>query len=817
MARGRDTRITLSVGSLGEADLPVRALAGEEELSRPYWFEVETWTASGGPLALEDLLGQPAAIGLRGPGGEERVVSGVVARAELAEVAARRPFYRIRIVPRLELLRLRVRSRVFQDQSAPKIVASVLDEMRVPHRLSLSGSYPRRELVAQYRESSLAFVCRLLEAEGIWYRFEEGSDGEVVVLGDGSTAFADLPGGTALPFSVHRPDEHLPEHLFRLGRVVCVVPETSTQADFDFEHPALSVSGTEGPVGARSEVFEYPSGHRDPSAAARAAAKRLEALRVPLDGWEGAGTCVRLAPGLVLEPEDPPDPAAAQRLVAVRVRHRGRQEESPGGEIERRYENELTAVPASVPYRPPRRTPRPVLAGLQTAIVAAPSGEEIHVDVHGRIKVHLHWDREGPSDDGASCWVRTVQDWAGPGHGALWIPRAGQEVVLRFLEGDPDRPLVEGAVYDGERRPPAQLPHEKTQSVLRSDSSPGGGGYNELRLEDARGEERVHVHAQRDALVEVEHDERRKVHGQAKLAVGNDRTQAVRGFQALRVEGNDASTVAVQQTLNVAGQRETRVEASHAETVLGAQAVAVGAEQNIQLAGAKVVMVKAAAALNVGGAYMVSVGGLLNFAVGGARLEEVGGERLLSVGGDHRIDVAGSCEQKVGGDAERTVAGSYVSTAGTGEESFQVVTTKVAGQITLGGKKLELSADDALTLAVGGKKLWAASASGTVLKVKSLSVQGDEIAFKGGSITKEAPASAADQKTEDLKQFPVELELVDQDGEPLEGEPFRVEFPDGTLVDGVTGPHGKTTVFGTAEGQAKVSFPRLDGKAWDKA
>ncbi len=173
--------------------------------------------------------------------------------------------------------------------------------------------------------------------------------------------------------------------------------------------------------------------------------------------------------------------------------------------------------------------------------------------------------------------------------------------------------------------------------------------------------------------------------------------------------------------------------------------------------------------------------------------------------------------QKVGGDAERTVAGSCVMTAGAAEESFQAVAANVASQITLGGKELKLSADDALTLAVGGKKLWAATTSGTVLKVKSLSIQGDSITFKGASLKKEAPASAEDVKAKELKQFPVEIELVDQDGKSLEGEPFRVEFPDGTLVDGVLGPLGKATVVGTSEGQAKVSFPRLDGKAWDKA
>jgi len=491
------------------------------------------------------------------------------------------------------------------------------------------------------------------------------------------------------------------------------------------------------------------------------------------------------------------------------------------------YRNRFRALDATAPFRPTRRTPRPVMGGPQTATVVGPSGEEIHVDGegHARIKVQFHWDRKGKRDDRSSAWVRLAQAWAGPGFGALIVPRIGQEVLVRFLEGNPDRPLVSGAIYNGQNAPPVQLPDDRTCSTLRSDSSPSNGGYNELRLEDAKDQERIHLHGQKDERIEVVNDKRQRVGGNEDLRVDKDRSQTVKGMQSLEVKENDASEIQGSKAATITHDRSTRVYADHREQIGGSSSVTVGGSRALTVLSVSTELVGAASALTIGGAYTVQVAAAVNEAVGGAKLVTVGGARIeivgasrdenvgkdaqVTVGGDYATEVVGAVKVSVGKDLSEDVAGA------TGIE-----TPKPASWVA---RKFQLEADD-VSIIVGGKKAFSLKSSGNVqVAGASVTVTGSAVTLKGASIAKsggEGPSGGSAQ-VKQLKPLPgdrahVQIQLKDQHGKPMANEPFRVELPGGKTRAGKLDGSGRASVPGAKEGAAKVTFPNLDKNAWKK-
>jgi type VI secretion system secreted protein VgrG len=395
-------------------------------------------------------------------------------------------------------------------------------------------------------------------------------------------------------------------------------------------------------------------------------------------------------------------------------------------------------VAADVPWRPERRTPRPTVPGPQTAVVTGPPGEEIHTDAHGRIKCQFHWDREGRRDDASSCWIRVAQAWAGQGWGALYLPRIGHEVVVEFLEGDPDRPLVTGSVYNGANAPPIDLPGEKTRSTLRSASSPGSNGSNELRFEDAAGHEEVYLHAQRDLSIVVEHDKDQWVGGNEQLLVEKDRARQVGGNQTLQVDKDDSTTVGGSQTLAVTGNRATTVGGNHDEKVAGAQSISVGATRNLVVALASTESVGLAKSLSVGGAYAVTVGAAMNELVGGVKAEEVGGSRSETIGGKKSETVGGSRTLDVGGDLGEAVGGKRTLnvakdlTVNVGGALRQTV----AKACTIKAKQIVLSADDQISFKVGSATFQLKKNGDVVIKGGKVQVKASgDIVLKGSKVT----------------------------------------------------------------------------------
>ena len=342
---------------------------------------------------------------------------------------------------------------------------------------------------------------------------------------------------------------------------------------------------------------------------------RLEEVRARAERLRGATNSRRLEPGRTLEIAEHPVDALNGELLVLSVTQHGDQQELLLGGASRKgakresYRSRFVCQKKDVPFRPERRTPRPRAYGAETATVVGPQGEEIYTDNFGRVKVQFHWDREGARNERSSCWMRVTQAWAGPGWGALYLPRIGHEVVVEFHDADPDRPIVTGSVYNGANPPPVQLPGDKTKSTLKSATSPGGGGANELRFEDAAGSEEVYLHAQKDLKVAVENDRTEQIGANDRLTVQGDRSVAVRGNQTLQVTKNDTTTIGASQTVQIGGSRTVTVAAAHTETIGASQTISVGAAQAMSVGGAAAEPIGGAKALTVGAAYAVTSAG----------------------------------------------------------------------------------------------------------------------------------------------------------------------------------------------------------------
>ncbi|HZN95217.1 MAG TPA: type VI secretion system tip protein TssI/VgrG, partial [Myxococcales bacterium] len=615
----------LTAGSLAPDQLFVTSFEAVEALSQPFRLEVGFFPLDGEPLDLQELVGKDASLLVPAPAGDRWFHGEIHAARALGEHGGRLR-YQLRIGPKLCRLELIRQSRIFQEKTVAEVVKAVLDEGAVEQRAALTGSYPKLEYCVQYRESDLAFVSRLLERDGIFYFFEHSDSAHTLVLGDGDNAFADMAGGEVLP---HRLEGQTPEEEYFSEAVEIHRLRTDAVVlkDFDPLRPALDVSGRD--ADGKIELYDYPAEVDAPGTAGKRATARLQERGQGKLTLDVRTHCPRLWPGALFSLADHPEDRFNRKLLAVEVRHWGKRRESLGEPeaFASTYRNEVRCLPKETPFRPARRTPRPTVGGLQTAIVAGAAGEEIHPDEHGRVKVQFHWDRQGGKDDKSSCWIRVAQSWGGPGFGALYLPRIGQEVLVRFLEGNPDRPLICGSVYNGEQPPAAKLPGDKTQSTVQSSSSPGGSGSNELRFEDAAREEWISLHAQKDLLVETVNDKGQEVRRDEQLEVKNDRSREVGRHLSHEVTQHDFTEVVKNQDSTIQGKRTAEVAEWESETVDGSQSITIAGQLSVSAQDVIRETVTLAKSLHVGAAMSTMVGVGYSVAVGLVKAETIAGTR----------------------------------------------------------------------------------------------------------------------------------------------------------------------------------------------
>ncbi|MFL5359305.1 type VI secretion system Vgr family protein [Archangium sp.] len=824
MSQTRAPAFAFKVGSLEAEGLSVSHFSGREGLSRPYEFQVGFHSLEDEPLEARELLGAEALLTVPLPEGKTRHVHGRVCRLDALGQQGGRWRYQAWVVPQLWWLTRVKHSRIFQEKTVPQIVKAVLEEGGVKVKLSLSGSYEAREYCTQYRETDFAFVSRLMEWEGLFYFFEHSEEGHVLVVGDKPNVHEALPGGAKLPLRENDGRVEEGEYLSSLQRVHRLRPGKVHLKDYDFQKPSLDVSGKTQDTGngqGELEVYDYPGEYVAPAVGKGAAKVRLEEAVQAARTLEGEGVCPRLTAGYRFEVED--EGTHSGEYVVVEVAHSGRQPETPGGReaLGQLYRNSFKCMPASVPYRPRRTTPLPHIPGLQTATVVGSSGEEIHTDEHGRIKVQFHWDREGQRDDKASCWVRVGQTWGGPAWGALYLPRIGQEVVVRFLEGNPDRPLIAGTVYNGGNPTPYALPDDKTKSTLKSASSLGSDGFNEFRIEDAAGQEEIFTHAQKDEDLVTENDKDQEVRGYEDLLVKKDRSITVEGNAYLDVARDDDSAIGGNQTLEVRSDRSTTTRGSQNESVDGNQSIAIGKNTVITIEQAASTTIGAAAALTIGGEYSINVGLSLNEAVGGLKSQQIAGAHKEYVWGSRQESVAGDSSIQVGSDFNTDARGGLQQL--TGNDCEFHIENKSSIQVNSGSvwlaKSVGLKADT-FSVIVNEKLVLKAEKSGAVKFFgKTITLEGSSIKMAGAKVQKLGAGSLQSQSikpndapavADDSPESFVELTLKTSDGETLANQKFELHLPDGTVKKGTLDSAGYAKVQGVRPGQCTVVLPELE-------
>lgn len=640
------------VSPLGPEVLRCGAVTVTEELGRPFEVELDLLSPSGS-LTFDDLLGQPAAVSIALPGGARRFFHGLVARFALTGWAGSFATYRATLRPWLWLLSRTADCRIFQGKTVPEIVKQVFrDRGFTDFDDALGGSYEPREYCVQYRESDFAFVSRLLEQEGIYYFFRHEAGKHVLVLADSQGSHAAAAGYGVIPY--HPPGENVlreEDHVTEWTLFQEIQPGVCALNDFDFERPKAGLL-VKAPfqrkhAHAGLEVFDYPGDYGATGLGEARARTRIEELQAQFERAAGRGNPRGLAVGSLFSLSGHPRADQNREYLVVAATHRvdaQAYESAAAAGAGSGYECTFDAAPSRQPFRPPRRTPRPVVQGPQTAVVVGKAGEEIWTDRYGRVKVQFHWDREGRSDEQSSCWVRVAQVWAGKGWGGLHLPRIGQEVVVDFLEGDPDRPLVTGRVYNADNMPPYDLPANQTQAGLKSRSTKGGGPdhCNELRFEDQKGAELLTLHAERNQAISVENDEAH--------AVGHDRRKTVGNDETTEVKANRTETVGKDEKVTVGANRTGSVGQDESLDVGGSRTESVGRDETLEVGDNRQVTVGKRDALTVGTTLAVEAGDQIVLTAGAASLTMKKNGDIVLRGNNITIEGSGKISVKASKD-----------------------------------------------------------------------------------------------------------------------------------------------------------------------
>lgn len=561
---------------LGPNALIVESLSGSEGLSQPFQFELSLLSEQR-DVAFDKIVGQRVSLKLDLVDGMpmHRHINGFVARFRQERSDKLYTYYTATVVPWLWFLSRSADCRIFQEKTAPEIIKQVFkDRGMTDFEDKLSGSFPKLTYCVQYRERDIDFVSRLMEEFGITYYFKHTSDRHVLVLANAKSSYETLPHQTRVRY---KEDARTDSMADAAGLVTGlhleqeVNPGKYTHTDYNFEQPQAdltSVTPTGIQVGGNHtfEIYDYPGRYPELGIGETLSRLRMEEHEAVKRIAHGRGTCRAFVPGYLFDLAGHPREDVDGNYLLVQVWHNARSGELGGGG-ELAYTNTFAMIRSEVPFRPAQRTPKPIVRGPQTGVVVGPKGEEIYTDKHGRVKVHFHWDREGKRDDNSSCWVRVSQQWAGAGFGGMCIPRIGQEVIVSFLEGDPDQPIIIGRVYNADQMPPFTLPGKKSVSGIKSNSTPGGGGSNELHLDDTKGSESVYLHAQKDYTTDVENNMTTTVKVDQTNTVKGKQTETITGDQTVTVEsGNQAISVnSGNQTITVkAGAQSISVDAGGA-------------------------------------------------------------------------------------------------------------------------------------------------------------------------------------------------------------------------------------------------------------
>jgi type VI secretion system secreted protein VgrG len=691
----QDRRLLRVDTVLGHDHVLLVSVHGRDSLSACFSYDLEL--ASTDPaIKPDDLLGTAATIWLNDGAGLSMPVNGIISRFTVVQRAAREiSIYRVRLVPSLWLLTRTSDCRIFQDKTVPQIVDIVLGDYGISQKAwRLHGEHRKHDYCVQYRESAYDFICRLLEEEGICFFFLHDDRKHTVVFTDNNRGLAKCS-TSRIVFSSDAGVlggiwEWESAYQFRSGKWAL--------SDYNFETPSTNLTTdkkTINPVLAKQsfEMFDYPGRYEATGPGATLAKLRIEYEESAYQEVIGESACIGFAAGTYFTVANAHGQDAGKEYALRSVEHTAEdwslvaQDAKPAS-----YANRFRCAPRSVPYRPEMKTHRPRIHGTQTAVVTGPAGDEIFTDKYGRIKVQFYWDRQGKKNDQSSCWIRVAQSWAGRNFGTWFLPRIGQEVVVTFLEGDPDRPLVVGSVYNAEQMVPFALPANKTQSGLRTHSSLGGtaANFNEFRFEDKKGSEQVFLHAEKNLDTEVEHDATHWVGHDETTTIDHDRTEHVKHDETITIDNNRTETVHANETITVDKNRTETVHQNETVTIDRNRAHMVVLNESLTVGVAREHTVGATEAITVGAARTVTVGDTQTISVGSDQSVSIGGSESVSVAKDQAVDVGKTITITAGDQIVLKTGSASITMKKNGDIVIEgkQITIKGSGDVIIKGQKI---------------------------------------------------------------------------------------------------------------------------------
>lgn len=668
------------VTPLGGDALLFYRMNGHEHLSQLFEYEVEMLSENP-DINPEKLLGENVTIAVAMPEDGKRYFNGYVTRFGQYGYSDNFIIYKATIRPWFWFLSRAANCRIFQNKTTPEIIKQVLSDQGFSGELKveLSGSYQPRVYCVQYRETDFNFISRLIEEEGIYYYFAHDDGRHQLVLMD-KLADKAFPDYATIPFhsEASNTDRSRVDHIQYWGFAKEVQTGAVAQTDYDFEKPKANLLTVSSKPNSHShadyEAFDYPGVYKDVGPGESFTRIRREEQQTRFQRFEGSGNARGLAVGYKFKLAEHPrsDQNAEYLIVSARYQLENNGYTSHQAATGRVFDCTFTCIANQAVYRPARITPKPMVHGIQTAVVTGPAAEEIYTDKYGRVKVQFHWDRFGSKDQESSCWIRVAHPWAGKQWGMVAIPRIGHEVVVEFLEGDPDQPLIVGSVYNADMMPPYDLPGNATQTGIKSRSSKAGttDNFNEFRFEDKKGSEQVYLHAEKNQDIEVENDETHWV--------GHDRRKSVDNDETVTIGKNRTESVGENETISIGKNRDETVGVNESISIGKSRSETVGENETVSIAK--------------------------------NRDHSVGENETISIGKNHTIEVSENRQTTIGSDDMSQVAKKFYLEAGdeitlkTGDAS---ITMKKDGTIQIKGKDITI---------IGSGKIKAKASGDMVLK-----------------------------------------------------------------------------------------------------
>ncbi len=686
MAAVQENRKIRVFTSLPENTLLFYQMLGMERLSQAFEYHLELISENAG-INPESLLGESLTVDLELEDGSRRYFNGLVSRFGHYGKLGNYHYYRAEVRPWLWFLTRASNCRIFQNQSVPDIVKQVFrDQSFTDFESKLTGSYGSREYCVQYRETDFNFVSRLMEEEGIYFHFTHENGKHTLVMSDSDT-HEEYPGYGQIPFHAET-DKVRKDHIHEWGFAREVQPGAYKLTDYDFKRPKASLlvasNLKESHAHSELEFFDYPGRYTETGVGDHFVRGRIQEQHARFERCEGKGNARGIAVGHVFNLQGfAREDQNKQYLVVSANYHLFLDEYSSGSASQgsqQLFSCNFTGQDNARPFRAPRISQKPLVHGAQTAVVVGPAGEEIYTDQYGRVKVQFHWDRYGQKNQESSCWVRVSHPWAGKNWGMIAIPRMGHEVVVEFLEGDPDQPIIVGSVYNADMMPPYALPANATQTGILTRSSKNGStaNCNELRFEDKKGSEQVFLHAEKDQDIEVENDETHWV--------GHDRSKTIDNDETTHVKHDRTETVDNNETISIGKDRSEDVGQHETITIAKNRTESVGENESID------------------------VGKNRTRSVGENETITIGKDSTISIGKNKTLDIAETRRTNIGKDDMNQVAKKFYLEAGdeitlkTGDAS---ITMKKDGTIQIKGKDITI---------IGSGKISAKASGDMVLK-----------------------------------------------------------------------------------------------------